>query len=353
MQWLKEWSAYLLPAVSNLILVLLGVWMSLPKFAEDVEENATRRKWLAVICLVFGITGFAYDVGQRRSSDITNKKLLQNVGTTLGNTNSLLAKLTELEQTDRSLLTVTQLRTLSQPPSSIQAQPSVSIRTQPSVSIRTESLRDRVLLLAKDTLEFLSNSLQHGTAPDDSHLWSTYVDQFGFRVSAIRGDLASAGLADPKLFDISKMHVGGNVAEAVRGVGDTLSNLGALLPPAGLYKDNSDAQLGEAMIQKASVLDEMANKTLKDLENNSRSQLTNPDFIRYDLFYDFNKCCRDAVKNLRGVAVQRLPGAVNQNETDAFLALMRMTPTGSFLPIHTYAPYLRQFGEELKSSHRN
>jgi hypothetical protein len=368
MQWLKEWSAYFLPAISNLVLVLLGVWMSLPNFAEDVERNRTWRRWLAGICLIFGLTGFVYDVSQRRGSDITNKALLQSVGTTLGNTNSLLTKLSELEQTDHSLLAVTQqLSTLGQPPAAIGSRSPASIAprqlgslSQPPASISSPSastpsqqpsdLRERVLLLAKDTLEFLSTSLRSGVAPTDPRLWSTFVDKFSFRINPIRDELASAGLSEFDLFDITKMHASGDIAASVRQIGDALSDLGSFLPPAGLYKDNSDAQLGEAMIQKANVMEDMANRTLQALMQNAQTKQTNPDFIRYDLFFDFNKCCREAVKDLRGVAIQRLPGAVDQAETEAFLALMHMRSTGSYNPIHEYAPYLRQLGEELKSS---
>ena len=105
--WLRDWSPYILPAVSNLILVLLGVIMSLPKLAEAIEDTPKYRKLLATTCLVFGLVGFTFDVGQRRSSDRTNKQLLENVGSALGKTDDLVDKTTGLvSKTNRVVATL-------------------------------------------------------------------------------------------------------------------------------------------------------------------------------------------------------------------------------------------------------
>lgn len=97
--WLRDWLPYILPAISNLILVLLGIIMSLPALAEKVEQTPRHRKWLATTCLIFGLIGFIFDVSQRRSSDATNKTLLENVGTALQNTDDLVKQTTNLVTT--------------------------------------------------------------------------------------------------------------------------------------------------------------------------------------------------------------------------------------------------------------
>ena len=62
----------------------------------------------------------------------------------------------------------------------------------------------------------------------------------------------------------------------------------------------------------------MSMDTLKRLEENNRTKTTNANFIRYDLFYAFNKCCKITVKDLRDMALERLPGAVDERKTSTF-----------------------------------
>jgi hypothetical protein len=85
-----EWSPDILPAISNLILVLLGIIMSLPVLAENIEKTPRYRKGLAVVCLVFGLTGFIFDVVQRHSTEKTTTQLLGNTSIMVGNTNDLV-----------------------------------------------------------------------------------------------------------------------------------------------------------------------------------------------------------------------------------------------------------------------
>lgn len=88
--WLRDWSVYILPALSNLILVLLGIIMSLPKLAEAIEGTPKHRKWFAAVCLLFGLVGFAFEVSQRRSGDQQTRQLVANVDTLVGSTNTLV-----------------------------------------------------------------------------------------------------------------------------------------------------------------------------------------------------------------------------------------------------------------------
>jgi len=104
--WLWGWMVYILPAISNLILILLGVLMSLPALAEKIEKTPKYRIWLAAICFTAGIIGFGFDVAQRRGSDQSNKQLLQDTGTALkrtddlvGKTNSLVASTSQMVNT--------------------------------------------------------------------------------------------------------------------------------------------------------------------------------------------------------------------------------------------------------------
>jgi hypothetical protein len=85
-----EWLPDIVPAISNLILVLLGIIMSLPLLADKIEKTPRYRKWLAAVCLVFGITGFIFDVVQRHSTEQATRQLIGNTSTMVGNTNHLV-----------------------------------------------------------------------------------------------------------------------------------------------------------------------------------------------------------------------------------------------------------------------
>lgn len=86
------WMPYILPAVSNLILVMLGVILSLPTLAEKVEKTPKWRMAVGVICLLAGLIGFAFDVSQRHASDISNKQLLHDTQAEVSNSNDLVKK---------------------------------------------------------------------------------------------------------------------------------------------------------------------------------------------------------------------------------------------------------------------
>jgi hypothetical protein len=94
--WLWGWLIYVLPALSNFILVLLGVLLSLPTLAEKIEKTPKYRIALGIICVIAGTVGFLFDVGQRRSSDQTNRQLLRDTGIALRKTNELIDKTTGL-----------------------------------------------------------------------------------------------------------------------------------------------------------------------------------------------------------------------------------------------------------------
>src|ERR1019366_1117790 len=94
--WLREWLPYVLPAVVNALLVILGVVMSLPKLAETIENSPTYRRVLAAICIVAGLVGFYFDVRARHDSERTSTQLLSEVGDALTRTNQLLTQTSSL-----------------------------------------------------------------------------------------------------------------------------------------------------------------------------------------------------------------------------------------------------------------
>lgn len=94
--WLRDWSVYILPALSNLILVLLGIIMSLPKLAEAIEDTPRHRKLFSGACLVFGFVGFVFEVSQRHNGDQQTRQLVGNMDTLVKNTSDLVTKTTGL-----------------------------------------------------------------------------------------------------------------------------------------------------------------------------------------------------------------------------------------------------------------
>ncbi len=67
--WFKEWLPFLIPALSNFVLVLAGIWMSLPNFATSVEASTKARRSFGILCLVFGIIALAYDATERHHAE--------------------------------------------------------------------------------------------------------------------------------------------------------------------------------------------------------------------------------------------------------------------------------------------
>jgi hypothetical protein len=94
--WFREWAPYALPALANGVLVFLGVWLSLPDFADKVANNKTYRYILAGICIALGFIGFVSEVKVRHDSDKSNSQLMADMHTELVNTNSLIASTSSL-----------------------------------------------------------------------------------------------------------------------------------------------------------------------------------------------------------------------------------------------------------------
>jgi hypothetical protein len=82
------WVVDALPDISNLILVLVGVIMSLPKLAERIEDQPVARYAGAVGCILLGLCGFVISVNQRREATSQMGTLLTNMNTLVSNTNT-------------------------------------------------------------------------------------------------------------------------------------------------------------------------------------------------------------------------------------------------------------------------
>jgi hypothetical protein len=81
------WIVDALPDISNLILVLVGVIMSLPKLAERIEDYAVARYFLSIGCIFIGVCGFVVGVNQRRQANSDMSTLIRNTNTLVTNTN--------------------------------------------------------------------------------------------------------------------------------------------------------------------------------------------------------------------------------------------------------------------------
>jgi hypothetical protein len=91
------WFVDALPEFSNLILVVVGVILCLPKWAEKVEASQVTRFFLVAICLLLGIGGFVTSINQKHqaTSDMTaligsTKTLIANTDTEVRNTNEMV-----------------------------------------------------------------------------------------------------------------------------------------------------------------------------------------------------------------------------------------------------------------------
>jgi hypothetical protein len=68
----RLWVADALPDIPNLILVLVGVIMSLPKLAEKIESYKITRYEVSIGCIVLGLWGFVISVNQEAPIDLSD-----------------------------------------------------------------------------------------------------------------------------------------------------------------------------------------------------------------------------------------------------------------------------------------
>jgi len=93
LKFIVFWIVDALPDISNLILVLVGVIMSLPKLAERIEDHKTARYSLAFGCIILGLAGFVISVNQRREATSQMKTLVAETGKLVTSTNTLVTNM--------------------------------------------------------------------------------------------------------------------------------------------------------------------------------------------------------------------------------------------------------------------
>jgi len=91
------WIVDVLPEISDLILVLVGVFLSLPKLAERIENQKVARYSTAIVCILLGLCGFVIRVNQRHQFNSTiaqlvvdDDKLVTNTSNLVGATNTMV-----------------------------------------------------------------------------------------------------------------------------------------------------------------------------------------------------------------------------------------------------------------------
>jgi hypothetical protein len=84
------WLVDSMPDISNLILVLVGVLMSLPRLAQKIEDHKTARYVVSIGCVVLGLLGFVASSRQRQQFNSQIKQLVTDDDKLVNNTNSLV-----------------------------------------------------------------------------------------------------------------------------------------------------------------------------------------------------------------------------------------------------------------------
>lgn len=95
--WLTEWLPFLIPALANFFLVLAGIWMSLPRFADAVETDPRSKRRFGLFCFFLGIVALTYEARERHHAEQSSQELFRGVKASLDNTD------VELHKTDALL----------------------------------------------------------------------------------------------------------------------------------------------------------------------------------------------------------------------------------------------------------
>lgn len=109
---LSEWVPFILPALSNLILVFLGVVLSFPSVTDEVEKNRTLFRIVGMVAISFGLIGFVFDVRERHSAAVSNEQLTKSTTALVDNTTKL-ASSTKTTVDELNLL-LPQVKTLNE-----------------------------------------------------------------------------------------------------------------------------------------------------------------------------------------------------------------------------------------------
>jgi hypothetical protein len=241
-----------------------------------------------------------------------------------------------------------------------------------------DNVRDQGLALSKEILDFLAERERNDPHPEQAppesgasqggasqhgnmtpkYMQETLVlfgNKFESKIADIHDEFASRGLHDSTL-DLLYRNPGynmfGNNADAaIRDISRNIHNLALLIPPAGLYKDVSDAQLAQMAIDEANKMDEMTDEAMKRLETSP-----SPDSERFFFGSDFRSCCLDQVEYLRSELMKRLgPYANDTDEMREFngsfgfsFTEMEKNPSASIRTVLVYSPLFRRLAIKMK-----
>jgi hypothetical protein len=243
------------------------------------------------------------------------------------------------------------------------------------VAAPRDDLRERGLQLCAQITDFLTDRQGNDPHPEqapafhgasgggaDKHGAGTpkymretlalFGDKFETRIADIRDELLSRGLQDltlNALYRDSAHDIFGNVDAAIKEMADSIHKLVLLVPPQGLYKSVSDANLAQIVIEEADRMDEMTKDAMNKMQASS-----SPDSVRLFFEADFRDCCLNQVEYLRAELMKRLgPSAYDTPEMSAFnghdgLTEMEKNPSGSIATVLEYVPHFRRLGIRLK-----
>jgi hypothetical protein len=235
-------------------------------------------------------------------------------------------------------------------------------------------LKTRALRLSLNILEFLTDRQRHdpqlnpsrghggfvifpgGGATDNASQYvkltrALFADKFEGEIHSVRDGLASKGLRDSTLDGVTNSTISawsGDSDFFIREIADTIRKLAILVVPDDVYRNLSNAQLGDIAIKEADQLESMVSKTIDQMA--SSVPHGDNDTLRFWFYGDFRTCCLDDVKNIRGAIINRIgPQSMNHNEMDAFIrAMSEQTSTNELSDVDRYVPELRTLGETVK-----
>lgn len=153
-----------------------------------------------------------------------------------------------------------------------------------------DNVREQGLTLSKEILDFLAGRERNDPHPEQAppesgaseggafkhanltpkYMQETLIlfgDKFESRIADIHDEFASRGLHDSTLDALYKnpaYNMFGNIDADIRRISASVRRLALLVPPNGLYKDVSDAQLAQLAIEEANKMDEMTSEAMKN-----------------------------------------------------------------------------------------
>ncbi len=253
--------------------------------------------------------------------------------------------------------------------------PSAPIVALPAPPARRDNIREQGLTLSKEILDFLADRERNDPHPEQApgsygayegaankaanrtpkYMQETLVlfgDKFEARIADIHDELSARGLHDVELDSLYRnpaRDIFGDVDAAIKLMANSIRKLALLVPPEGLYRDISDAQLAQIAIEEANKMDEMTGEAIEKLKKSS-----SPDSIRFFFSTDFGDCCLNQVQYLRAELIKRLgPSAYDSREMILFngpygFTDMGKNPLNSIQDVISYSPYFRHLAIKLK-----